>query len=204
MMSKEVDSDSARRKIFIGGLNYSTDDEKLRKYFSAFGVVQDAVVMKDPVSRRSRGFGFITYLDIESLEKAIQVEPHTVDGRKVEAKRAVPRSETSPVGPRMSQGQGQGQVQGVVPYSSSAPQGVGSGSKITANVANGNVEANGAGADGAAPGNAADASAAAVQDNYAFNKIFVGGLHYDTRDGEFKAYFSKFGKIVSAEVMFNR
>ena len=50
------------RKIFIGGLSYGTDDEKLRKYFSAFGTVQDAVVMKDPVSRRSRGFGFITYV----------------------------------------------------------------------------------------------------------------------------------------------
>ena len=77
------DSETARRKIFIGGLNYSTDDVQLRRHFSAYGTVQDAVVMKDPVSRRSRGFGFITFLDIESLEMAIQVEQHIIDGRKV-------------------------------------------------------------------------------------------------------------------------
>lgn len=77
------DDEIATRKIFIGGLSYSTDDDKLRKYFSAYGTVQDAVVMKDPVSRRSRGFGFITFIDIESLDKALDVDPHTIDGRKV-------------------------------------------------------------------------------------------------------------------------
>mmetsp|Transcript_6135 Transcript_6135/g.13656 ORF Transcript_6135/g.13656 Transcript_6135/m.13656 type:complete len:651 (-) Transcript_6135:2425-4377(-) len=41
-------------------------------------------------------------------------------------------------------------------------------------------------------------------DKYALNKIFVGGLHYDTRDAEFKSFFDRYGKVVSAEVMFNR
>lgn len=69
-------------------------------------------------------------------------------------------------------------------------------------------------------------------EDYAYNKIFVGGLHYDTRDGtqpfythsttkkliiirlillftlistaEFRLYFEKYGKVISAEVMFNR
>ena len=81
-MSKD-DGEVARRKIFVGGLSYNTDDDKLRKYFSAYGTVQDAVVMKDPVSRRSRGFGFITYIDIDSLERAVRADPHTIDGRKV-------------------------------------------------------------------------------------------------------------------------
>lgn len=87
------DSDIAQRKIFIGGLSYGTDDDKLRKYFSAYGAVQDAVVMKDPVSRRSRGFGFITFHDPHSVDVALSNEPHTIDARRVEAKRAVPRSE---------------------------------------------------------------------------------------------------------------
>jgi hypothetical protein len=38
----------------------------------------------------------------------------------------------------------------------------------------------------------------------ASNKIFVGGLHYETKDHEFRQYFENFGKVVSAEVMFNR
>jgi RNA recognition motif-containing protein len=57
--------------------------EKLRKYFSTYGPVQDAVVMKDPISRRSRGFGFITFCDLDSVDNALAHEPHTIDARKV-------------------------------------------------------------------------------------------------------------------------
>ena len=53
--------------------------------------------MKDPVSRRSRGFGFITFTDINSVDNTLANEPHTIDARKVEAKRAVPRSESRDV-----------------------------------------------------------------------------------------------------------
>ena len=48
-----------------------------------YGTVQDAVVMKDPVSRRSRGFGFITFTDINAVDNALAHEPHTIDARKV-------------------------------------------------------------------------------------------------------------------------
>lgn len=41
-------------------------------------------------------------------------------------------------------------------------------------------------------------------DEYAYNKVFVGGLHYDTRDAEFRQYFENYGKVITAEVMFNR
>lgn len=60
--------------------------EKLKKYFKQYGVVQDAVVMKDPVSKRSRGFGFITFVDINSVDSALADEPHTIDARKVSIK----------------------------------------------------------------------------------------------------------------------
>ncbi len=39
--------------------------------------------MKDPVSRRSRGFGFITYELESSVDEALANEPHTIDSRKV-------------------------------------------------------------------------------------------------------------------------
>lgn len=80
-------------KIFIGGLSFETTDEALKRYFEQFGPVADAIVMKDAVSRRSRGFGFITYINTASVDAALLVEQHIVDNRRVEAKRAVPRSE---------------------------------------------------------------------------------------------------------------
>lgn len=57
--------------------------EKLRKYFKQYGAVQDAVVMKDPVSKRSRGFGFVTFVDASSVDDALENGPHTIDSRKV-------------------------------------------------------------------------------------------------------------------------
>ena len=42
--------------------------------------------MKDPVSRRSRGFGFITFSDVAAVDNALAHEPHTIDARKVRIK----------------------------------------------------------------------------------------------------------------------
>lgn len=84
-------------KIFIGGLSFETTDEALKRYFEQFGPVADAIVMKDAVSRRSRGFGFITYMSTASVDAALLVDQHIVDNRRVEAKRAVPRSEVPKV-----------------------------------------------------------------------------------------------------------
>nr|KAG5691701.1 hypothetical protein BaRGS_029466 [Batillaria attramentaria] len=50
--------------------------------------------MRDPQSKRSRGFGFITYKDAESIDQAQANRPHTIDNREVETKRAMPREET--------------------------------------------------------------------------------------------------------------
>jgi RNA recognition motif-containing protein len=63
--------------------------DKLRKYFSAYGTIQDAVVMKDPVSRRSRGFGFITFLEIDAVDNVLDNEPHIIDSRKVDIVEAI-------------------------------------------------------------------------------------------------------------------
>ena len=56
---------------------------------------------------------------------------------------------------------------------------------------------------GSAAAGTADANRASMEE-YAYNKVFVGGLHYDTRDAELCQYFERFGRIISSEVMFNR
>lgn len=81
------------RKLFIGGLDYRTTDESLKAHFEKYGSVVDVVVMKDPKTKRSRGFGFITYSRSFMVDKAQDARPHKVDGRVVEPKRAVPRQD---------------------------------------------------------------------------------------------------------------
>ncbi|XP_052255330.1 heterogeneous nuclear ribonucleoprotein A3 homolog 1-like isoform X3 [Dreissena polymorpha] len=80
------------RKLFIGGLSFETTDESLKEHFSQWGEIVDCIVMKDPETKRSRGFGFITYKEAQSIEDAQAHRPHNVDGREVESKRAMPRN----------------------------------------------------------------------------------------------------------------
>ncbi|CAD7090610.1 unnamed protein product [Hermetia illucens] len=81
------------RKLFIGGLDYRTTDESLKGHFEKWGKIVDVVVMKDPKTKRSRGFGFITYSRAYMVDNAQKARPHKVDGRVVEPKRAVPRQD---------------------------------------------------------------------------------------------------------------
>ena len=48
-----------------------------------------AVVMKDAISRRSRGFGFITFAEPSAVDRVLEQPNHVLDNRRVEAKRAV-------------------------------------------------------------------------------------------------------------------
>ncbi|XP_069141118.1 heterogeneous nuclear ribonucleoprotein A1-like [Argopecten irradians] len=80
------------RKLFIGGLSYETTEDSLKAHFVQYGNVVDCVVMKDSNTKKSRGFGFITYSSPEELEQAQKARPHKIDGRGVESKRAMPRN----------------------------------------------------------------------------------------------------------------
>ncbi|XP_073150052.1 heterogeneous nuclear ribonucleoprotein 1-like [Henckelia pumila] len=79
-------------KLFIGGISWETTEERLIDYFQTFGEVVQAVIMKDRVTGRSRGFGFIVFASASVAERVLKGR-HIVDGRAVEAKRAVPRDD---------------------------------------------------------------------------------------------------------------
>lgn len=83
------------KKLFVGGLSWSTDEASLRSAFERFGEVQEAVVVSDRETGRSRGFGFVTFVDDACGDQAIQEMNDTViDGRTVavnEARERAPR-----------------------------------------------------------------------------------------------------------------
>lgn len=81
-------------KLFIRGLHLSTTNESLRSHFEQWGTLTDCVVIRDPNTKRSRGFGFVTYASVEEVEAAMNARPHQVDGRVVLTKRAVSREDS--------------------------------------------------------------------------------------------------------------
>ncbi len=54
--------DTTFTKIFVGGLPYHTTDESLREFFQQFGDIEEAVVITDRQTGKSRGYGFVSTL----------------------------------------------------------------------------------------------------------------------------------------------
>lgn len=97
MTSASRDSSSQLCKVFVGGIAITTDDDTFRSFFSDFGKVVDSVIIRDQVSNRSKGFGFITFDKPERVDELLEKRPFTIEGKEVEVKRAIPREEISPI-----------------------------------------------------------------------------------------------------------
>ena len=81
-------------KIFVGGLPYATDNDRLRQGFEEFGVVLEAAVVTDRDTGESRGFGFVKFQDERSAGRAKQVmDGEEFDGRKINVDFARDREE---------------------------------------------------------------------------------------------------------------
>ncbi|KAF2155809.1 RNA-binding domain-containing protein [Myriangium duriaei CBS 260.36] len=80
-------------KLFIGGLAWHTDDVALRTKFEEFGAVEEAVVVKDRDTGRSRGFGFVRFQNDADADNAIQSMNNVeFDGRQIRVDKASERS----------------------------------------------------------------------------------------------------------------
>ncbi|KAL0978580.1 hypothetical protein UPYG_G00172490 [Umbra pygmaea] len=82
MHSTSNQKDTTFTKIFVGGLPYHTNDASLRKYFEAFGDIDEAVVITDRQTGKSRGYGFVTMTDRGAAERACKDPNPIIDGRK--------------------------------------------------------------------------------------------------------------------------
>jgi len=82
------------QKLYVGGLNAATNDSGLREAFAEYGEITEATVITHRDSGASRGFGFVTYSDITSGEKAISARNSTeLDGSTITVSVAKPRAE---------------------------------------------------------------------------------------------------------------
>ncbi|RYO62810.1 hypothetical protein AA0116_g4908 [Alternaria tenuissima] len=80
-------------KLFIGGLAWHTDDQALRQKFEEFGAVEEAVVVKDRDTGRSRGFGFVRYAQDTEADAAMQaMNNEEFDGRRIRVDKASDRA----------------------------------------------------------------------------------------------------------------
>ncbi|XP_056302644.1 heterogeneous nuclear ribonucleoprotein A/Bb [Danio aesculapii] len=79
------------KKIFVGGLNPETTEEKIREYFGSFGEIETIELPTDPKTSKRRGFVFITFKEEFAVKKILEKKYHNVCGSKCEIKIAQPK-----------------------------------------------------------------------------------------------------------------
>ncbi|ORZ11582.1 hypothetical protein BCR42DRAFT_101472 [Absidia repens] len=81
--------------MFVGGLDWDTTDDSLKEHFSKYGPVASCSVMRDVATGQSRGFAFLSMVNAEDVDKVLEAGEHVVDGKKIDPKRAVSRSDAA-------------------------------------------------------------------------------------------------------------
>lgn len=87
-MEQEVN----KKKLYVGGVNYDTSDDALRAHFEQAGTVEEAQIIIDRRTGRSKGFAFVTMGSEEDAQKAIEMfNGKELDGRTLTVNEARPQ-----------------------------------------------------------------------------------------------------------------
>lgn len=122
-------------KLFVGGLSFDTNEQSLEQVFSKYGQISEVVVVKDRETQRSRGFGFVTFENIDDAKDAMMaMNGKSVDGRQIRVDQAGKSSDNRSRGYRGgsaggSRDRGYGGYGGSRDYYSSRSQGGGYGDR---------------------------------------------------------------------------
>lgn len=82
------------KKLYFGNLSYGTNDDILREACSEYGNVESATVIKDQMTGRSKGFGFVEMSTQEEAEQVIKMmNGKEMDGRAVVVNEAKPQED---------------------------------------------------------------------------------------------------------------
>lgn len=83
-----------QNNLYVSSLAWATTDESLKAYFQTVGTVTSASVIKDKMSGRSRGFGFVEMSSEAEASAAVEKLNNTdLDGRTIRVAIAQPREE---------------------------------------------------------------------------------------------------------------
>ena len=97
------------KRLFVGSLPYNTTEDDLRQLFEQAGTVEDATIINDRDTGRSKGFGFVQMANDEDAAKAIEMfNNYEMSGRQLKVNEARPREERGGGGGGYGGGGGRG------------------------------------------------------------------------------------------------
>ena len=85
------------KKLFVGNISWGVSEEDLKELFAQHGAIEEALIIKDRETGRSKGFGFITFENDEEADKAVSaLNEYELDGRKIAVNEARPMEKRPP------------------------------------------------------------------------------------------------------------
>lgn len=84
-----------QNRVYVGNVPYATDERRLRELFSRFGEIEDIALIRDRVTGRPKGFGFVTFESSDSAEKAVAHTGYSINGRPLTVNLATERPGSS-------------------------------------------------------------------------------------------------------------
>ncbi|HRH26671.1 MAG TPA: RNA-binding protein [Parcubacteria group bacterium] len=85
------------KKLYVGGISYSTSNDGLKDAFAQVGEVTSATIIMDKMTGRSKGFGFVEFANDADADAAIaKWNGAELDGRKLTVNEARPMEPRAP------------------------------------------------------------------------------------------------------------
>ena len=85
---------SQQNKLYVGNLPYTVDESQLRGIFSQYGEISELALIMDRDTGRPKGFGFVTFANQQSAEKALEQNGKDMGGRALKVNIAVDKPRT--------------------------------------------------------------------------------------------------------------
>lgn len=89
--SSDDQQQEASQQLYIGNLSYRVHERDLRRFFSKYGEITHLKVVKDRDTRRSKGFGFVTFESAAEANRALAAHGEVMSGRNIVVRLAKPR-----------------------------------------------------------------------------------------------------------------
>ncbi|KAJ1915580.1 hypothetical protein H4219_004246 [Mycoemilia scoparia] len=171
--------------MFVGGISWNTNEESMKEYFERFGAVRECVIKRDE-SGTPRGFGFVEFVDVSSVDNCLSQPEHYLDKKKIDPKRAVPRDSGGgggAGGPGSQMGMMRGQ------QGSMNPMMMGMMGMMSPNSGAGHQQSQ---------------QAATPQGEKNPDRVFVGGLPASVTAEDLSREFMKFGTVLDTKLMMDK
>lgn len=87
-----------KNKLFVAGIPWSITSDALRDLFAQYGEISEAIVIIDRDTGRSKGFGFVTFVNEADAQKALEMDGKEVEGKTLVVNIAKPREDRNSSG----------------------------------------------------------------------------------------------------------